>query len=98
LLYRGDVVQPIDIGLDVACEFRGRLDPLDEFTDSLLHEVGHIDLERVIAHPYRTPELKDFIDELEVQSLKSCCVAFEEARRRAANDAVKRRDALLAIE
>src|SRR5207247_5931463 len=90
--------EPVDVGVEVRSHIRNGIEPLDELTHAVLHEVAHADPQRVVLHLERRVELEGLILQVEVQARERPGVAVEEPRRLAANDAVERGDALLAVE
>ena len=65
---------------------------------ALLHQLGHVDPERIVLHLQRLVELEVLSFKVEAESGEGLGVAVEELGRLAAHDAVEGRHALLAIQ
>src|SRR5690606_35626107 len=65
---------------------------------TLLHDLGHVDPEWIVAHLDRLEELELLCLQVEAQVREGFGVAIEEAWRLAADHAVERGDALLTVE
>ena len=93
--------EPADIVTDLRRMVGVCTQASDEFAESgraLLHQLGHVDPERIVLHLHRLVEGEGLGIQVEPQPGEGLGVAVEELGRLAAHDAVERGHALLAVE
>jgi len=95
---RADGVDSLDECRELRRKLRHLHQPLDDRTDACGHDLGDIDPARIVPHLRGGIELERLALEVEIQAREGLSVAVKKLRWLAADQAVERRDPLLAVE